>query len=168
MSDESSKLVTAERGALDLISHSSLHTERLGERLGASARPGDVFALWGELGTGKTVLAKGLARGLGVSGPVTSPTFLLVHEYDGPVPMYHVDFFRLDPKDVGGVGWEEYLDLDGVVVIEWPDRAAESLPRERLDVRLEHVAQTKRRVRLESHGGRAAELVSAVAGAFGD
>ena len=167
MSAESSKLESLD-APIDFISHSSLHTERLGERLGASAKPGDVFALWGELGAGKTVLAKGLARGLGVSGPVTSPTFVLVHEYDGPLPLYHVDFFRLDPRDVPGVGWEEYLDLDGVVVIEWPDRAAGSLPRERLDVRLEHVAQTKRRVRLEPHGRRAEELTAVVAGALGD
>lgn len=167
MSAESSKLESLD-APVDFISHSTLHTERLGERLGASARPGDVFALWGELGVGKTVLAKGLARGLGVSGPVTSPTFVLVHEYDGPVPLYHVDFYRLDAKDLPGVGWEEYLELGGVVVIEWPDRGAAALPRERLDITLEHVAQTKRRVRLEPHGRRAEELAAAVAGAFGD
>ena len=150
-----------------MVSHSSLHTERLGERLGAAARPGDVFALWGELGAGKTVFVRGLARGLGVSGPVSSPTFVLVNEYDGAVPLYHVDFYRLDPTQVGSVGWEEYLDLGGVVAIEWPDRAVASLPSDRLDVRLEHVAGSKRAIRLEPRGKRAERLLGVVADALG-
>src|ERR671935_1632411 len=151
---------------IDLISHSSLHTERLGERLGALARPGDVFALWGELGTGKTVLVRGIARGMGLRGPVSSPTFVLVNEYDGPTPLYHIDFYRLQPGALANVGWEEYLGSDGVVAIEWPDRAAEALPRERLDVRLEHLADTKRAIRLEAHGTRAQTLLEMIAGAY--
>ena len=152
---------------IDLVSHSSLHTERLGERLGGVARPGDVFALWGELGAGKTVFVRGLARGLKVRGPVSSPTFVLVNEYEGAVPLYHVDFYRLEPRQLGSVGWEEYLDLGGVVAVEWPDRAGGALPAERLDVRLEHVAETKRRVTLEAHGKRAEELLGAVSDAVG-
>src|SRR5438105_5351500 len=159
-----SRAMTAK--ALDLVSHSSLHTERLGERLGALARPGDVFALWGELGAGKTVLVRGLARGLAVRGAVSSPTFVLVNEYDGPTPLYHIDFYRLDPKQLGSVGWEEYVDLRGVVAIEWPDRAADSLPEERLDIRIEHVADSKRAIRLEPHGAHAAEMVGELAGAY--
>jgi tRNA threonylcarbamoyladenosine biosynthesis protein TsaE len=147
---------------VDLVSHSSLHTERLGERLGGLARPGDVFALWGELGAGKTVFVRGLARGMSLRGPVSSPTFVLVNEYEGRVPLYHVDFYRLAATQLGSVGWEEYLELGGVVAVEWPDRAAGSLPAERLDVRLEHVADTKRRVTLEAHGKRAEELLGAV------
>ena len=153
---------------IDLISHSSLHTERLGERLGALARPGDVFALWGELGTGKTVLVRGIARGMGLRGPVSSPTFVLVNEYDGPTPLYHIDFYRLDPRQLASVGWEEYVGAGGVVAIEWPDRARGALPEERLDVRLEHVAEAKRAIRLEAHGARAKEMLGVVANAFGD
>lgn len=168
MSDESSSTTaTAEHDALDLISHSSLHTERLGERLAAALRPGDVVALFGELGTGKTVLARGIARGLGVTGPVSSPTFVLANEYEGPVPMYHLDFYRLAPAELRSVGWEEYLRLGGVVVIEWPDRAGARLPAERLDVELEHVAESKRRIRLVPHGRRAREIVGAIASAVG-
>ncbi len=148
------------------MSHSSLHTERLGERLGAAARTGDVFALWGELGAGKTVFVRGLARGLRVAGPVSSPTFVLVNEYDGPTPLYHVDFYRLEPAQLGSVGWEEYLDLPGVVAVEWPERAGGALPAERLDVRLTHVAESKRGIALEAHGARAAELLGIVADAF--
>lgn len=168
MSDASSATTAVESRALDLVSHSSLYTERLGERLGAALRPGDVIALWGELGTGKTVLARGIARGLGVAGPVSSPTFVVVNEYEGPVPMYHVDFYRLDPGELDSVGWEEYLHLGGVVVIEWPDRAVSSLPPERLDLELEHIGDTKRRVRLEPHGKRAQEVVEVIATALGD
>lgn len=167
MSDGHSRIAIAPEKAVDLISHSSLYTERFGERLGAAARPGDVVALWGELGSGKTVLAKGIARGLGVSGPVTSPTFVIVNEYAGPVPMFHVDFYRLGPEQLGTVGWEEYLELGGVVVIEWADRAAGALPEQRLDVHLAHVADTKRAIRLEPHGRRAEELAGAIADAFG-
>lgn len=160
-----SSVMTAGK-VIDLVSHSSLHTERLGERLGRAALAGDVFALWGELGTGKTVFVRGLARGMGVSGPVSSPTFVLVNEYEGAVPLYHVDFYRLDPTQLSNVGWEEYLDMGGVVAIEWPDRAVTSLPRERLDVRLEHVADSKRAVRLEAHGARAQALLGEVADAL--
>lgn len=159
---------TTSRRGIDLLSHSSLHTERLGERLGAAARPGDVFALRGELGTGKTVFVRGLARGMGVAGPVRSPTFVLVNEYDGRVPLYHLDFYRLDAPLLANVGWEEFLELGGVVAIEWPERAEAILPEERLDVRFEHVADSKRRVRLEAHGARAEELLEMVTGALGD
>jgi tRNA threonylcarbamoyladenosine biosynthesis protein TsaE len=157
----------AERAAIDLISHSSLHTERLGERLGERLRAGDVVAVWGDLGSGKTVLAKGIARGLGSSDPVTSPTFLLAHEYGGRIPMFHLDFYRLRPDQVDAMGWDEYLDLGGVVVVEWPDRAAAALPPDRLDIRLDEIADTKRRIVLEAHGPRARELLDGVADAFG-
>lgn len=156
------------QGGLDLLSHSSLYTERLGERLGAAARPGDVFTLRGELGTGKTVFVRGLARGMGLGGPVSSPTFVLVNEYDGQVPLYHIDFYRLDAPLLPSVGWEEFLELGGVVAIEWPERAEALLPDERLDVRFEHVSDSKRRVRLEPHGTRAAELLKVVGDAVGD
>ena len=153
---------------VDLVSHSSLDTERLGERLGALARAGDVFALWGELGAGKTVLVRGLARGMAVRGPVSSPTFVLVNEYDGPTPLFHIDFYRLDPAQLASVGWEEYVVSGGVVAIEWPDRAGAALPAERLDVRLAHVSDSKRSVRLEARGPRAREMLRAVADASGD
>lgn len=164
---ERSNVMTRDRRALELVSDSPHETERLGERLGLAARPGDVFALWGELGAGKTVFVRGLARGLRVSGPVSSPTFVLVNEYDGPVPLYHVDFYRLDPGQLGNVGWEEYLGLGGVVAIEWPDRAASALPRERLDVRLAYLDESKRAIRLDPRGERGERLVE-VANAAGD
>lgn len=163
--------VQADPGAIDLVSHSSLHTERLGERLAAHAQPGDVVALWGELGAGKTVLARGIAIGLGIDEEaVTSPTFIILHEhFGGRLPLYHLDLYRIERDQLGSTGWEEALDSGGVTVIEWPDRAGEDLPSDRVDVRLEHVAETKRRVRVEPTGPRSRRLVDALRDdAFGE
>lgn len=144
------------------MSQSSLHTERIGERLARLARPGDVIALWGELGAGKTVLAKGVASGLGLeASDVSSPTFVILHEhYGGRMPLFHLDLYRLEGQDLGNTGWEETLDAGGITLIEWPDRAASGLPADRLDIRLEHIADTKRRVLLEARGPRSEELLT--------
>ena len=154
----------ADPATIDLVSHSSLHTERLGERIAAHAAPGDVIALWGELGVGKTVLARGIAIGLGIDeDTVTSPTFIILHEhFGGRLPLYHLDLYRLDPSQLGSTGWEEALDAGGVTVIEWPDRAGDELPPDRVDVRLEHVAETKRKVTVEPTGPRSRRLVDAL------
>lgn len=143
------------------MSQSSLHTERIGERLARLARPGDVLALWGELGAGKTVLTKGVAAGLGLdAGDVSSPTFIILHEhYGGRMPLFHLDLYRLEGQDLGSTGWEEVLESGGITVIEWPDRAASALPADRLDIRLEHIADTKRRVLLAATGPRSRELL---------
>ncbi len=157
--------------SLDLVSHSSLHTERLGERLGRSARPNDVFALWGELGAGKTVLARGIAAGLGIDPTeISSPTFIIQREHrGGRMSMFHIDLYRLEGADLTSTGWEESLEAGGVTVIEWPDRAGEALPDDRVDVRLEQIADTKRRVVVAATGRRSApiveELRNSVAGA---
>jgi tRNA threonylcarbamoyladenosine biosynthesis protein TsaE len=157
--------------SVDLVSHSSLHTERLGERLGRSARPNDVFALWGELGAGKTVLARGIASGLGIDPTeISSPTFIIQREHrGGRMSLFHIDLYRLEGADLTTTGWEESLEAGGVTVIEWPDRAGEALPDDRVDVRLEHIADTKRRVVVAATGPRAKpiveELRNSVAGA---
>lgn len=96
----------------------------------ASLRPGDVIALTGDLGAGKTHFSKGLVAGLGSAEDVTSPTFTLVHEYHaGRLPVYHFDFYRIDdPAELIGIGWDEYLDSDGVVIVEWADKYPQLLP----------------------------------------
>ncbi|MGH2498850.1 MAG: tRNA (adenosine(37)-N6)-threonylcarbamoyltransferase complex ATPase subunit type 1 TsaE [Candidatus Limnocylindria bacterium] len=146
---------------IEWVSHSSLHTERLGERVGGRARPGDVVALWGELGTGKTVLVRGIATGLGLDeDAVASPTFVILHEHHaGRLPLFHLDLYRLDRAGLASTGWEECLELGGVTAIEWPDRLGDELPADRLDVRLEHIADTKRRVVLEARGDRSGKLL---------
>ena len=151
---------------LDLVSQSSLHTERIGERLARLAKPGDVFALSGELGAGKTVLAKGVATGLGLDPvDVASPTFIILREhYGGRMPLFHLDLYRLEGQDLGTTGWEETLEGGGITVIEWPDRAGAALPDDRLDIQLEHIADTKRRVLMTATGDRSRQLLEE----FGD
>jgi tRNA threonylcarbamoyladenosine biosynthesis protein TsaE len=143
------------------VSQSSLHTERIGERLARLAAPGTILALWGELGAGKTQLTKGVAAGLGFeAGEISSPTFVILHEhYGGRMPLFHLDLYRLEGQDLGTTGWEETLDAGGITVIEWPDRAGDALPDDRLDVHLEHIAETKRRVVLSATGPRSADLL---------
>lgn len=151
------------------MSHSSLHTERIGERLARLARPGDVLALWGELGAGKTVLTKGVAAGLGLDpADVTSPTFIIEHEHEGGrIPLFHLDLYRLEGADLGSTGWEEALDSGGLTVIEWPDRVGDALPEDRIDVRLEHIADTKRAVTISATGSRSRELLEEFRGSLG-
>lgn len=152
------------------MSHSTLHTERLGERIAKFAKPGDVVALWGELGAGKTVLARGIAQGLGLAAEdVTSPTFIILHEHQGGrLPLFHLDLYRLGPSDLSSTGWEECLEARGLTVIEWPERAGEALPADRLDVRLEHIADTKRRVVITATGpGSRSRLEELAHDAFG-
>ncbi len=105
-------------------------TEAFGRKLGEEAQPGDILALIGDLGTGKTTLTKSIARGLGVKEDITSPTFNIVNEYhSGRLPLYHFDVYRLDSgADMINIGAEEYFDAGGVCIIEWADRVAEILP----------------------------------------
>lgn len=102
----------------------------LGRELAAEVRAGEVLALVGRLGAGKTHFAKGLAQGLGYQGEVTSPTFTLVHEYrGGELPVFHLDFYRLESgAELLGIGWDELLDEPGVILVEWADRFPEWLP----------------------------------------
>lgn len=110
-------------------------TEKLGGILGSLAKAGDVICLDGDLGAGKTTLSQAIARGLRVPDNcyVTSPSFAILHEYEGRIPMYHMDFYRLhDASEVEDLGFEEYFYLEGLTVIEWSNRAVEILPDERM------------------------------------
>ncbi|NUQ02132.1 MAG: tRNA (adenosine(37)-N6)-threonylcarbamoyltransferase complex ATPase subunit type 1 TsaE [Armatimonadetes bacterium] len=113
-------------------------TRALGEQLGRQARAGDVIALLGPLGAGKTTLTHGLAAALGVEGPVPSPTFVLVREYGARLRLVHVDAYRLEgDQDAWAIGLDEHLPGDGLTVVEWADRIADLLPAGALTVRLE-------------------------------
>lgn len=116
-------------------------TLRLGEALGKLLRPGQTVALVGDLGAGKTTLAQAIARGLGVTSYVSSPTYGLVHEYPGRTPLFHFDPYRLQRSlDLTDIGFDEYFQRGGVVLIEWADRVSELLPRERLTLSLDIIA----------------------------
>jgi tRNA threonylcarbamoyladenosine biosynthesis protein TsaE len=123
-------------------------TLRFGERLSEGLRAGDVVALSGELGAGKTVLIKGIARGLGITQEVTSPTFTLVHEYGGGrVPLYHIDLYRLDNVEQAmAIGIEEYLTGNGVTAIEWSEKIESLLPAGAIRIRLTALDENARRI----------------------
>jgi tRNA threonylcarbamoyladenosine biosynthesis protein TsaE len=112
-------------------------TLSLAERFAAYLLPGSVVTLSGELGAGKTVFAKGVAKGLGVGEHVTSPTFTIIHEYMGRLPFYHMDAYRLeDESEAGEIGIEEYFDSDGITLVEWPERIESIIPPEAIRVTL--------------------------------
>lgn len=114
-------------------------TEKLGRFLGETANPGEIICLDGDLGAGKTTLSQAIARGLAVPENcyVTSPSFAILHEYAGRIPMYHMDFYRLqDANDVFDLGFEEYFYLSGLTVIEWSTRASEILPEDRISLEI--------------------------------
>jgi tRNA threonylcarbamoyladenosine biosynthesis protein TsaE len=141
-----------------IMSNGVDETQALGQQVGACLQIGDVVCLYGEFGSGKTVFVKGLATGLGVQREtmVRSPSFVLIHRYEGHVPVYHADLYRLDsPTEVDDIGLRELLGGDGVVVIEWADKLAASLPAARLDVTLYHVEADRRRIVLCPLGARA-------------
>ena len=117
---------------MEYLSHSVAQTEELGARLAAVLSPGAVVAYTGGLGMGKTAFTRGLARGLGYTGHVTSPTFTIVNEYEGGrLPLFHFDMYRLDSADdLFDIGWEDYLDRGGVCAVEWSELAEEALPPE--------------------------------------
>lgn len=155
---------------LDFISHSPAQTERVGQRLGEQLRPGDLLLLVGTFGAGKTQLARGVARGLGSDDLVTSPSFVLVNQYRaGPrwrgLPIYHVDLYRIaDEAELPTIGLEELWDGEGVCLVEWPERAQALIPADHLAVHIQHLSETKRRIRLAPHGPRSVELVGAFKG----
>jgi tRNA threonylcarbamoyladenosine biosynthesis protein TsaE len=126
---------------------SAAETIALGERLGRVAEPGDLVCLWGDLGAGKTQVAKGIARGLDIDATVNSPTFILMNEYAGRLPLFHVDLYRLaDAGDALAGGVIDDRQIDGVTVVEWPDRMGDVLPAARLDVRIEGSGDEPRRI----------------------
>ena len=149
--------------SLDFISHSEAQTRRLGARLGELLQGGDVICLVGELGAGKTCLAQGIGRGLGVEGPITSPSFTLINEYkqeQARLPFYHIDLCRIgDAKEAVALGLEEYFYGEGACVIEWADRAPEALPAEHLWIGLRYIVETKRGLLMKAVGRRYEELL---------
>ncbi len=142
---------------------STQETLELGRILGGFLKEGDVIALFGDLGTGKTVFTRGVAQGMGVEGLVTSPTFVLINEYQGVLPLYHFDVYRLEESDeILELGYEEYFYGEGVTVIEWADKILDYLPEEYLGVRLEKTEPLEaqgRRLVFEPRGERYVKMV---------
>jgi tRNA threonylcarbamoyladenosine biosynthesis protein TsaE len=151
-----------------IVSPSPAYTELIGGELGDRLAPGDVLSLVGEMGAGKTVFVRGVARGLGCD-EVSSPSFLIVQEYGGKHPIYHCDFYRLrTERELDGIGWSEYLNGRGVVLIEWGNLIPEALPLEFLEVRIDPVeeADCERCLQFIPRGGRYQKLVEELSKRF--
>ena len=131
------------------ITKSREATIRLGERLSKKLKRGQVVALIGELGSGKTTLVKGIAKALGVKNHryVNSPSFVIIKEHYGKIPLYHFDVFRLDsPSELDSIGWEEYFYGEGICVVEWADKIRKLLPKKCLEIKIKILKNTGRKL----------------------
>lgn len=148
--------------SLELKSYSPEQTQLLGSYLGKLAQKADIFLLIGELGTGKTCLVQGIARGLDVKEYAFSPSFVILREYHGRLPLYHIDFYRLDRiEEIADLGLEEYFYGDGVCVVEWAEKGLQVVPRDKLLITIQYISasQTERSICLKPQGERYQELL---------
>ena len=149
---------------LEIVSRSPEETQALGQKLGEMATENDVLLLAGELGAGKTCLVQGLARGLGIREYTLSPSFVILRTYQGRLTLYHLDFYRLEEKEVLDLGLEDYLSAGGITVVEWAERGRELWPQEYLLISLGFVSENQRRLRFEPHGTKYEERIEALKG----
>ena len=136
-------------------------TVELGKKIGKNLIPGDVILLTGDLSAGKTTITKGIGASLGVKRVINSPTFTIVKEYNGNCPLYHLDLYRLDGLN-NDFDLEEYIESDGVCVIEWPFQVSEILPKEYLEIKLERIDEFSRSIEVKNHGDRYIRIVEAL------
>jgi tRNA threonylcarbamoyladenosine biosynthesis protein TsaE len=145
----------------EITTNSPEETQEFGARLGKLARPGDVFLLVGKLGAGKTCLTQGIARGLGIKEYAASPSFVVVRELYGRLPLYHMDFYRLDNlEEIAELGLDDYFYGQGVSVVEWAEKGISLLPPEHLLIEMSYVSDTGRRLKLKARGKRYRQLVA--------
>lgn len=135
---------------MEFITHSPEETEKIGEALAKSLQPGTILAYRGDLGAGKTAFTRGLARGLGCKETVTSPTYTIVNEYlGGRLPLFHFDMYRLaSSDDLWDIGWEDYLEREGVCAVEWSENVADAMENA-VTVTIEKLGETTRRITIE-------------------
>ena len=156
--------------AINLPLKSLEETKHFGIRLGELAEPTDVYTLTGTLGAGKTTLTQFIGHGLGVPTNcyITSPTFSLMHEYQGRIPLYHMDLYRISSEELYELGFEDYLYGEGLTVVEWPDRLGELMPDDRLEIMLDFTSETTRTARLIPHGTFAKRNLDSLLRLFND
>lgn len=146
---------------INTVSESPQETQQVGMQLGKLSQPGDVFLLVGGLGAGKTCLTQGIAWGLGIEGYAASPSFVLINQYRGRIPLYHIDLYRLDSiEEVNELGLDDYLYSNGVCVVEWAEKAWAVLPRENLTVEMSFLSDTSRSITIKPNGKRYIEMIS--------
>jgi len=147
--------------SLELISHSPDDTLKIGTDIGELASGGDIFLLVGSLGTGKTCLTQGIARGLGITEHTPSPSFVLVRQFYGRLPLYHIDLYRLDNiNEIADLGLDDYLYSDGVCVIEWAEKGLSLLPQEHLMIVMSYLGDTERRLVFKPGSQRYREMMT--------
>ncbi len=147
--------------SLEIVSNSAEQTRKIGMKLGKLAASGDVILLVGSLGAGKTCLTQGIAHGLGIHEYTASPTFVLVREYRGKLPLYHIDLYRLDKiEEVTQLGLDDYLYGNGVCVVEWADKGLSVLPKEHLLIEMQIVSPMKRKLSFMPKGTRYLKILS--------
>jgi tRNA threonylcarbamoyladenosine biosynthesis protein TsaE len=146
---------------MEITSDSTRQTQDIGRLIAKNLNKGDIVCLFGDLGSGKTVLTKGIGHGLGLDkDQVVSPTFVIIRQYAAKIPVYHFDLYRLSrPEDILGVGYEEYLFDEGVSVIEWADKLGSLLPKEFLKVELRVAGSQKRHLKISAQGPRYKKLL---------
>ena len=145
----------------ELISHSPEETQRLGIRIGELASPGDIYLLVGVLGTGKTCLTQGVAWGLDIQEYTMSPSFVLVRELYGRLPLYHIDLYRLDHlEEIADLGLDDYFYGNGVCVIEWAEKGLSLLPAEHLLIEIGYLSDTERSFQIKPSGQRYMEMLT--------
>lgn len=144
-----------------ITSYNELDTIELAQNIESEKFPNMIICLEGELGSGKTVFTKGFANALGIKESITSPTFTIIKEYEGELPLYHMDVYRLD-GNTEGIGIEEYFNKNGVVIIEWSDTIKDIFPEERLEIKFKVVGENKRIIIITPYGKKYEELCEAV------
>jgi len=150
-----------EKSHLDLVSPSPQETQKIGVRIGKLAQAGDVFLLVGKLGTGKTCLTQGIAWGLNIKDYALSPSFVIMRELYGRLPLYHIDLFRLEGvEEIEDLGLDDYLYGNGVCVVEWAEKGLQLLPPEHLLIEIGYLDDTKRSFHFKPSGRRYQELLT--------
>ena len=136
---------------MQITTHSADETQALGQKLASRLAPGDVIAYFGDLGAGKTAFTRGLAQGLGITDPVTSPTYTIVNEYlSGRIPLFHFDMYRLSSSDeLFDIGWEDYLSRGGVCAVEWSEKVDDAFFGDEIVLRIEKLGDSERKIIIE-------------------
>jgi tRNA threonylcarbamoyladenosine biosynthesis protein TsaE len=133
-----------------LQSNNEAETKEIGRKLGMKLKAGDVVCMYGELGSGKTTMVKGMASAIGINErDITSPSFTIIAEYEGKIAFNHIDLYRLEPEEVEGLGLEEYIGVKGISVIEWAEKAGDEIPAESIKVRLNYTGDNSREINIE-------------------
>ena len=148
---------------LSLVSSSPEETQRIGESLGELAEADDIYILTGKLGAGKTCLTQGIALGLRIHESVLSPTFVLIRELKGRLPLYHIDLYRLDKiEEIAELGLDDYFYGHGVTVIEWGEKAGQLIPEESLSIEISYLSDKERCLEFKANGKRYGQIIDEI------